>query len=357
MNEPAPRLRDAGRGAGTADAGRLTGVTSMSMTADAVIPELGSEPYPLTDDLAYLRTAIVNVFFYGRPGQDDHSWVLIDAGMPGSAGRIAEAARRRFGRGSRPSAIVLTHGHFDHIGAVRELAEAWDVPVYAHPLEFPYLTGRSSYPPPDPSVGGGAMASLSWLYPSGPIDLGGRLRPLPDDGSIPEMPGWRWIFTPGHAPGHVSLFRDADRTLIAGDAFITTKQESAFAVFAQRPEIHGPPMYFTPDWESSRRSVEALAALEPELAATGHGPPMHGEAMRSALHVLARDFDRRAVPSHGRYVPRPAITGPEGVISVPPDVPHVVPAALLGVGVGVLAGLALRGRSHRSRPEFDPEDA
>ena len=58
----------------------------------------------MTDDLAYLRTAIVNVFFYGRPGQDDRSWVLIDTGMPGSAGRIAEAAQRRFGRrGPRPS--------------------------------------------------------------------------------------------------------------------------------------------------------------------------------------------------------------------------------------------------------------
>ena len=41
------------------------------------------------------------------------------------------------------------------------------------------------------------------------------------------MPGWRWVHTPGHTAGHVSLFRDADRTLIAGDAFVTTKQESA----------------------------------------------------------------------------------------------------------------------------------
>jgi len=348
----AHRLLGAGRGDGSvAGDGVATGVTNMSMTARAVVPEKGSEPYPLTDDLAYLRTAIVNVYLYGTPGQDDRSWVLIDAGMPGSAGRIIEAASRRFGRGSRPAAILLTHGHFDHVGAVRELAEEWDVPVYAHPLEFPYLSGRSPYPPPDPTVGGGAMASLSWLYPRGPIDLGGRLRPLPEDGSVPAMPDWRWIFTPGHAPGHISLFRDADRTLIAGDAFITTKQESAFAVLAQRPEIHGPPRYFTPDWEAAHRSVETLAALEPELAATGHGIPLSGKVMRSALHLLAREFDRRAVPTHGRYVSRPAMTGPEGIISLPPDVPHVMPAILLGVGAGLLAGLALRRNSRRARAD------
>src|ERR671919_701782 len=91
----------------------------------------------------------------------------------------------------------------------------------------------------------------------------GRIRPLPVDGSIPAMPGWRWIHTPGHSPGHVSLFRDSDRTLIAGDAFVTTKQESAIAALTNRPEIHGPPAYFTPDWTASRRSVERLAALEP----------------------------------------------------------------------------------------------
>src|SRR5690606_26415554 len=177
--------------------------------------------------------------------------------------------------------------------------EAWAAPVWAHRLELPYLTGRSAYPPPDPTVGGGAMAALSFTYPRQPIDLGPRVRSLPDDGAVPEMPGWRWIHTPGHTAGHVSLFREADRTLVAGDAFVTTKQESATAALTQRPEIHGPPAYYTPDWVAARRSVEALAALEPEVVATGHGAPMRGEGMRQALHALAEDFDRRAVPRSG----------------------------------------------------------
>ena len=288
----------------------------------------------LTPDLAYLRIAMVNVYFFGRADAGDRGWVLIDAGLPGSTPWIVRAAAEQFGEAARPGAIVLTHGHFDHVGAAEALASRWDVPVYAHEHELPYLTGRVSYPPPDPSVGGGALAALSVLYPRGPIDLGERVAALPEDGSVPGMPGWRWLPTPGHTVGHVSLFRDEDRTLIAGDAFTTTKQESALAVITQRPEIHGPPAYYTPDWPDARVSVERLAGLEPELAASGHGPPLRGAAMRQDLHALAAELRRRAVPEHGRYVGRP---------------PRVDPLTklLVGAGAAVLAGVALRRLARR----------
>lgn len=302
---------------------------------------------PVTDDLAYLTTVFVNVFFYGMPGAGDKDWVLVDTGIYGATERIVRAAERRFGQGARPSAIVLTHGHFDHVGAVRQLAEYWDVPVYAHELELPYLTGRSKYPPPDPTVGGGAMARLSFLYPRGPIDLGDRVLPLPDGGTVPGMPGWRWVHTPGHTAGHVALFREADRTLIAGDAFVTTRQESALAALTQRPEMHGPPAYYTPDWIAARRSVEVLAALEPEVAATGHGVPMRGPEMREALRRLAREFGALAVPEHGRYVAAPAVVDRDGVVSVPPRVLDARTRLLLGLGAAVAVGLVMGVASRR----------
>ena len=258
--------------------------------------------HQITADLAYKRLFLVNVVFAGVPDAGDQRWVLIDAGVMGSATLIRRAAAERFGENGRPAAIVLTHGHFDHVGALETLAEDWDVPIFAHPHEHAYLNGGASYPPPDPSVGGGLMAAMSRLFPRGPVDVSRWLRPLPDDGSVPAMPGWKWIPTPGHTPGHISLWRDADRAIIAGDAFITTNQESAYAVATQRPELHGPPQYYTPDWDAARLSVRRLAALQPELAITMHGHAMRGEEMRSALNLLASDFDQIAVPKHGRYV-------------------------------------------------------
>ena len=257
-------------------------------------------------DLALLRLAIVNVVLYGMPGAGDRGWVLIDAGIPGMSGRLSEAAAARFGEGARPAAIIQTHGHFDHTGMLTDLAERWDAPVYCHPLERPYLDGTASYPPPDPSVGGGVMSLASPLFPRGPVDLGQRLRDLPADGSVPHMPGWRWVHTPGHAVGHVSLWREADRTLLSADAVITVAQESAYAVASDAPEMHGPPAYFTQDWPSARSSVVKLAALEPELLVPGHGRAMAGPAMRAALDTLARNFDELALPARARYADRPA---------------------------------------------------
>lgn len=259
----------------------------------------------IVPDVAYRRLGIVNVMYYGDPSAEDGGWVLIDAGVAGTARTIVRGAESRFGRAARPEAIVLTHGHFDHVGALADLAEKWNVPIYAHPLEHPYLNGSQSYPPPDPSVGGGLMSTLSRFYPRAPVDVSAWLTELPPDGRVPAMPGWQWIHTPGHTRGHVSFWRASDRTLIAGDAFVTTAQESAYSVLTQKPELHGPPMYYTADWDNARASVERLAALEPETIITGHGPPIHGPAMREALNTLAREFDHVAIPKQGRYVDAP----------------------------------------------------
>jgi glyoxylase-like metal-dependent hydrolase (beta-lactamase superfamily II) len=275
--------------------------------ADVPSAQHDSKTHQVTPDLAYQRLGIVNVVFVGHPAPATGRWVLIDAGIPGATGLISRAVAAHYGEGARPAAIVLTHGHFDHVGALENLAEEWQVPVFAHLLELPYLDGRASYPPPDPKAGGGIMSLMSPMFPRSPVDVSRWLQALPSDGSVPFLPEWRWIHTPGHTPGHVSLWREADRTIIAGDAFITTRQESAYSVAVQKPEMHGPPMYFTQDWQAARESVRTLATLQPELAVTGHGPAMRGQEMRSALQALALDFDEIAVPEHGRYPAHPVL--------------------------------------------------
>lgn len=245
-----------------------------------------------------LRLIFVNVFGIKHT---DGLWTLVDAGLPYSARSIFKWAQKHFA--SPPNAIVLTHGHFDHASAAGELADAWDVHVYAHSLERPYLSGEREYPNPNWSAGGGLMSLMSPLLPQGPINLGDRLRELPDpnkySAKIREMPGWEFIATPGHTPGHISLYRTADGVLLPGDAFCTTKPESFFeAAVAQQPELHGPPSYFTSNWELARQSVRTLAELQPTVLAPGHGQPMRGPGLPEKLRELATRFEQIAVPEN-----------------------------------------------------------
>jgi glyoxylase-like metal-dependent hydrolase (beta-lactamase superfamily II) len=258
---------------------------------------VGMEVLP---DLYCHTVQIVNILLVGNPETKD--FVLVDAGMPDSANEIISATEERFGPNSRPKAIILTHGHFDHVGAIIELVNHWEVPVYAHELEMPFLTGQMSYPEPDSTVEGGMVAKMSPLFPNEAIDLSDHVEKLPSDGTVPHMQGFRWIHTPGHSPGHVSLFREKDRALIAGDAFVTVKQESLYKVFTQEQEISGPPRYLTTDWKASKQSVEKLEALKPSVAVTGHGLPMRGELLSKSLDRLVREFDRIATPDYGKYV-------------------------------------------------------
>lgn len=251
-------------------------------------------------DLYNYTIQIVNIHLVGDPTTKD--FVLVDAGMPGSADEIISVTEERFGPGSRPNAIILTHGHFDHVGAIIELVEHWDVPVYAHELELPYLTGQKSYPEPDSTVEGGMVAKMSPLFPNEPINLGTNVKPFPSDGTVPYMKGFKWIHTPGHTPGHVSFFRENDRALIAGDAFVTVKQEYLYKVLTQEQEISGPPRYLTTDWNAAKQSVTKLAELNPSVAVTGHGLPMSDELLTNSLETLVKKFDEIAKPEYGKYV-------------------------------------------------------
>jgi glyoxylase-like metal-dependent hydrolase (beta-lactamase superfamily II) len=215
---------------------------------------------------------------------------LVDAGLPFSETRIRAWAEKQFGDG--PNSIVLTHGHFDHVSAAEALADHWDVPILAHELEAPYLQGAREYPAPNVSVGGGLMTLLSPLLPRGPVNLGARLRTFTSETTLAAMPGWDVIHTPGHTPGHVSLFRPRDGTLIVGDAFCTTKPESFFeAAVVQHPELHGPPGYFTWNPQIAQQSIRKLAGLNPRVVAPGHGKPLAGAQIPHALGELAANVE------------------------------------------------------------------
>lgn len=291
-------------------------------------------------EIVRVPTGIVNVYLVGHAA----AWVLVDTGIRGFSARIRRAAESQFGNNARPLAIILTHGHFDHAGNVDALAARWHVPVYAHTLELPYLTGQSDYPPQDPTVGG-AMAFMSRAFPHGGRDIGRHLTRLAGN-RIVEMPGWTWHHTPGHTAGHVALFRESDRVLLAGDAMATMDLNSWREQIRQRPRPSNPPAATTTDWDAARRSVVLLASLQPTVVAAGHGLPLVGAEVADALRTFCQTF---RPPVRGRYVTAPAATGPAGVEWLPAPVRDPFARHAAGIALLALGAVGLAAAAHRRR--------
>lgn len=281
-------------------------------------------------DVAVVPMMIVNAYLVGTA----QNWVLVDAGTPGNAGKIQEAAVARFGPNAKPKAILLTHGHSDHAGSARDLAGLWDVNVYAHRLEWPFLTGRSPYPPMDPTAPG-FFAALSRFLPSRTANVGDRLADL--NGSLPALglSDWEAIDTPGHTPGHVCFYRRSDGVLLAGDAFATVNMDNFFDLLTKKPQVCRPAVPATTDWQKAHASVRSLAALRPTVIGAGHGSPMSNAA--EELEQLAANFP---VPQHGRYVKEPARFNKNGIASLPPPPPDPAPKIAAGIAIGTVLAAA-----------------
>jgi hypothetical protein len=93
--------------------------------------------------------------------------------------------------------------------------------------------------------------------------------------------------------------------------------------------------------------------MEPEVAATGHGIPMHGTTLRNQLAELVARFDEVARPKSGRYVPQPATADASGVRSVPPPVvkPWLAALAVAGVTIGAVALVAASNGKKKRQPK------
>ena len=93
----------------------------------------------------------------------------------------------------------------------------------------------------------------------------------------------------------------------------------------QREEFHGPPAYFTYDWDADRQTVRRLVALNQAAADTGHGVSVRGLDLRLGLQWLSNQFAELSIPlSSGRYVRQAAITDENGIVSMPAPTSFVV---------------------------------
>ena len=201
----------------------------------------------VADDLYLLKgfpPNAINVYLAGG--------VLVDAGMKRDRKRIL---RQLDGR--TVTAHALTHAHSDHQGASHAVCEALGIPFWAsegdaHAAETGDLTSAI----PQNRLGG---LSAKAAGPGHPVER--RLR----EGD--EVGGFTVLETPGHSPGHVSYWREADRTLVAGDVLFGMNPLTLI------PGLHEPPRIVTVDPAQNRESARRLAALEPALVVFGHGPP------------------------------------------------------------------------------------
>lgn len=237
------------------------------------------------------RTAAASNVYLVRSGA---AWVLVDAGWAGSAGAITAAAQEVFGRSHPPAAIVLTHIHPDHSGAVRSLVETWDVLVYVHEAELPMAAGRylPEYGMPlDRWVVMPVMRLLPRRIRSrieGAGDITAVVHPLEPDGTVPGLPDWRWVATPGHTPGHVAYLRAGDGVLLTVDAVVTVDLNSPTGWLTTRQRPAGPPRYSTWNWPAAVRSVQVLSALTPRVLGPGHGPPLATGAATALVGLTER---------------------------------------------------------------------
>lgn len=180
--------------------------------------------------------------------------LLVDAGSRHAARRILRQLR-----GRRVSAHLVTHAHADHQGSSHEVCEALQIPLWvgerdAAAIEDGDIASRMPRHP--------LNALIQATFPGPPHPVARRLQ----EGD--EVAGFTVLDSPGHSAGHVSLWRESDRTLICGDVF--TNMDTITGL----PGLHEPKRFFTPDPARNRESMRRLAALEPELVAFGHGRPL-----------------------------------------------------------------------------------
>jgi glyoxylase-like metal-dependent hydrolase (beta-lactamase superfamily II) len=233
----------------------------------------------------YLEHARTNVYLV----EDDDGVLLVDTGLPRSKGLLLEAMERI----GRPVAdirgVVLTHGHFDHVGTAEHLRSRYGIPVYCHPDDariaaHPYSYERERTPFLYPLRYPRAVPGLARMTVAGALMVKGVADTLPlTPEAAAALPGAPLLVpTPGHTKGHCGLhFPDRD-AVISGDALVTLDP------YTGHPGPQVVARAATADTATALRSLEALRATAARTVLPGHGFPWRAgvdTAVTQALEV------------------------------------------------------------------------
>jgi hydroxyacylglutathione hydrolase len=204
-----------------------------------------------------------NVYLIENGGAED-GVTMFDAGARTMTRAVARAGAKLGGI----TRIVLGHGHTDHRGT----APGLNVPVWCHPEEVQDAEGSGGwrYWPADlaglPPVAKQIQKVLHrYAWDDGPVKIAGTVT----EGE--EVAGFKVIDLPGHAPGLIGLWREADRLALVSDCFYTIDMWGR----SRAPSV--PAQTYNYDTSQARESMRKLAEMEPAAAWPGHANPATGD--------------------------------------------------------------------------------
>jgi glyoxylase-like metal-dependent hydrolase (beta-lactamase superfamily II) len=197
---------------------------------------------------------------------DPDGLTLIDTGLPGSGKKILGFIS---GLGFSPAdlkRIIITHADFDHVGGLSALKKASGARVYASPIESKAMAaGRPSRElKPDNILLKFLLGVAGRLVRTSSVQVDELL----SEGQVlPVLGGLRVLETPGHTPGHISLFAEAAGILFVGDSLVADEDGLSGSVRAN-----------TWDETMANEAVKKQAALSPRIVCSGHGPVVRDAA-------------------------------------------------------------------------------
>src|SRR5918994_6361830 len=205
---------------------------------------------------------------------------LIDAGLPGQAEAIG-AALVEAGIVVRDlRRIIFTHQDLDHVGSGAALVRQSGARVLAHPADAPHIEGSLrplKFTPEMLEQRPQMREVLERLEPVG-VD-----EHLEDGDRLDLAGGTRVIFTPGHTPGHLSLYLERSKVLVAGDALT-----------AEGSHLNGPNPSMTLEMGTALQSLRRLADLDIDTIVCYHGGVVSEDAngqLRRVIQEASRDCD------------------------------------------------------------------
>jgi glyoxylase-like metal-dependent hydrolase (beta-lactamase superfamily II) len=189
--------------------------------------------------------------------------VIVDAGIARSGRRIVQQLE------GRPlTAHAITHAHPDHVGGSEHVTKAYKIPCWAGANDADAVQSGIPVAPPNSRLKR-MVERKSWNG----VPVQRRLV----EGDV--VAGFTVLDAPGHSPGHIVFWREADRVLVAGDVFFNLQFPSL------RPGLREPFKLPTVDPARNRESMRRLAALQPATVVFGHGPPLTDAAPRLRAFV------------------------------------------------------------------------